>query len=109
MPLSDLRALPLIQGKRHHLKVVEGVDQVLFHTHIGMPVIPEERLRCSASYSASVVWHRWKPSLGRIEESLEEVEKITLPYFRVFLGLPTSGPSPPQKEENPATYLATSL
>ena len=104
MPLSDLRALPLIQGKRHHLKVVEGVDQVLFHTHIGMPVIPEERLRCSASYSASVVWHRWKPSLGRIKESLEEVEKITLPSHSGTIQAPTSGPSPPQKEENPLTH-----
>jgi hypothetical protein len=81
-----------------------GLAVMLCHTPGGMPVIPEERLRCSASYSASVVWHRWKPSLGRIEESLEEVEKITLPYFRVFLGLPTSGPSPPQKEENPVTH-----
>jgi hypothetical protein len=50
------------------------------------------------------ICRRRKPSLGRIEESLEEVEKITLPYFRVFLGLPTSGPSPPQKEESPVTH-----
>jgi hypothetical protein len=51
-----------------------------------------------------VVCRRWKPSLGRIEESLEEVEKITLPSHSGTIQAPTSEPSPPQKEESPVTH-----
>jgi hypothetical protein len=76
-----------------------GLAVMLCHTPGGMPVIPEERLRCSTSYSVSVVCRRWKPSLGRIEESLEEVEKIPLPSHSGTIQALTSEPTPPQKEE----------